>query len=271
MTELYLVADPTKNLTLIVTSPVPEERRAECARRLMELEPQCEQAGFLTVPPEGCQIALQMAGGEFCGNAAMSAAAIYAQNIGIKPRAKVTVRVAVSGAPEPVTAVVSRAGQRRFHASVSMPLPERMCRLPVSIGSRCFDAPAAVFPGITHILLPGDTGREEAQRAIAAVCSFTGAPALGFMLLDERNLRLRPLVYVPGSDTLFWEHSCASGTAAVGALLASARGIPLELTLREPGGKLRVDADYASGRLRSLTLHGSVALGEVREAPAGLL
>ena len=265
MTVRYLVADPTKNLTLVVLSPVPEAERAEAARRLMLTEPTCEQSGFLTEPPAGCQTALHMAGGEFCGNAAMSAAAIYAQNIGIKPRAEVMVHAAISGAQEPVAAVVSRAGERRFRASVSMPLPERICRLPVNIGSRCFDAPAAVFPGITHILLPGDTAREDAQRAIAAVCAFLGAPALGFMLLDERNLRLRPLVYVPGADTLFWEHSCASGTSAVGALLAAARGVPQSLTLREPGGKLRVDADYASGALRSLTLHGSVTLGEVKE------
>lgn len=261
----YLVADPTKNLTLVVLSPVPEELRAGCARRLMELEPSCEQAGFLTAPPPGCAAALCMAGGEFCGNAAMSAAAIYAQGIGIRPRAEVAVQTAVSGAPEPVTAVVSRAGLRRFHASVSMPLPERLCRLPVTVGSRCFDAPAAVFPGITHILLPGDTPREDAERAIPAVCGFIGAPALGFMLLDEKNLRLQPLVCVPGSGTLFWEHSCASGTSAVGAMLAAAQGTPLSLTLREPGGKLRIDAQYGSGGIVSLTLHGSVTLGGVRE------
>ena len=49
-------------------------------------------------------------------------------------------------------------------------------------------------------------------------------------------------MYIPGSDTLYWEHSCASGSAAVGAYLAAKRGAPVDLSLREPGGVLRVKA-----------------------------
>ena len=43
--------------------------------------------------------------------------------------------------------------------------------------------------------------------------------------------------------------SCASGTSAVGAMLAAAQGTPLSLTLREPGGKLRIDAQYGLDKL----------------------
>ena len=37
---------------------------------------------------------------------------------------------------------------------------------------------------------------------------------------------------------MFWENSCASGTAAVGMIFAARAGKTAELSLREPGGVL---------------------------------
>ena len=45
-----------------------------------------EQVGFVSAPSDsGCDIDLQMAGGEFCGNATMSAAALVAMRSGKTP------------------------------------------------------------------------------------------------------------------------------------------------------------------------------------------
>ena len=64
-----------------------------------------------------------------------------------------------------------------------------------------------------------------------------------FLERNEENSFLTPLVYVPACETVFWERSCASGTAAVGMYLAEKTGAPLDITLSEPGGSLRVSAD----------------------------
>ena len=70
----YTVLDPTGNITILVTSPVEISLQPPVASKLMELVPEAEQVGFLS-EAEGCDIALRMAGGEFCGNASMSESA----------------------------------------------------------------------------------------------------------------------------------------------------------------------------------------------------
>ena len=71
MTLQYTVIDPTKNITLLVTTPMPRARYAQIASQLLALEKDAEQVGFLESSDEQ-DAALQMMGGEFCGNAAMS-------------------------------------------------------------------------------------------------------------------------------------------------------------------------------------------------------
>ena len=61
---------------------------------------------------------------------------------------------------------------------------------------------------------------------------------------------MTPLVYIPGSGTVFWENSCASGSAAVGMYLADGNAAPTEVSLREPGGVLHVTSDRTGTRLR---------------------
>ena len=67
------------------------------------------------------------------------------------------------------------------------------------------------------------------------------------MLFDEKALTLRPMVYVPAADTMFWESSCASGSAAIGAYLTGKTGEQVDLFLKEPGGTLRVNAAPGCG------------------------
>lgn len=67
----YLLADPTKNITVLVTTPVSRALQPELASLLLDLEPEAEQVGFVETAADG-QMRLQMMGGEFCGNATMS-------------------------------------------------------------------------------------------------------------------------------------------------------------------------------------------------------
>ena len=98
----YTVLDPTGNITILVTTPVEIPHQPYVASKLMELMPKAEQVGFLS-ETAGCDIALRMAGGEFCGNASMSAAAYYVNREGLK---KHTATLNVSGADGPVKAEI---------------------------------------------------------------------------------------------------------------------------------------------------------------------
>ena len=81
----YVLMDPTGNVTALVRTPAPAERQPELARILMDAEPSAEQAGFLSSGGDGADVALRMAGGEFCGNAAMCAGALFLASVKLSP------------------------------------------------------------------------------------------------------------------------------------------------------------------------------------------
>ena len=236
MTEAvtYTLLNPTGNMTLLAETPVPEASQALIARKLMALEPETEQVGFVCFDSDSA--ALRMAGGEFCGNASMSTAVLFAAR---KALDRAAVSVTVSGTPEPVAVTVEKTGNC-WHGEVTMPRP-------VSVKTERFpdgsEHPVVRLPGITHVILEKEMGQAEAEQLAPVWCRLLRADGLGLMFLDRERGALKPLVYVPETGTLFWESSCASGTTAVGAWLAKESGQAVSLSLKQPGGTLNIAAE----------------------------
>ena len=248
MTDMrYALLDPTGNRTVLAETPTPEAEQPAVAARLMELEPSAEQVGFYSA--DGDRISLRMAGGEFCGNASMCAAVLAAMDRGVS---RGTLSIDVSGAADPVEVTVCALEDGGYRGTVRMPGP-------VSVGTESFpdgsSFPVVRFGGISHVVAEGALSCDEAEAAAEEWCRYLGADALGIMLFDREAGTLAPLVYVPAAGTLCWERSCASGTTAVGAYLASA-GSPISLSLIQPGGILRIEADPSG----DLFLTGTVRL-----------
>ena len=251
----YTLLDPTGNVTALVTDPAEITRQPEIALALMAAEPEAEQAGFLSPGGGDADIALRMAGGEFCGNATMCAAALSAAAMRTDAA---ELRVRVSGAPAPVRVRVRAQPDGSWLCEEALPAPSvETAALPLDGALRRF--PLLRMDGIAHLILPGDADRERVAQAVPDWCAALGAPALGCMLLDEAAGRLTPLVWVPGARTLYWERSCASGSAAVGAYLAQTRGGRAAAELAQPGGILYVEASSVG----EIMLRGSVRMLKV--------
>ena len=248
MRELtYILMDPTGNRTLLITDPISEADRPAAAAELMKLEPSAEQAGFLDKSGI-CDIALHMAGGEFCGNATMSAAVYCCMKSGKKEG---QIQVEASGAPDPVSVRVSAADAGFWQGCVSMPLPLSIKTISFPDGQTL---PVVSFPGISHVILEQTMSDACAEALVKAWCRHLDADALGLLFWNRAESSLRPLVYVPAADTLFWESACASGSSAIGAWMASKTGTEVQLSLQQPGGILQVSASPKG----SLFLHGTV-------------
>ena len=289
----YTVLDPTGNITILVTSPVEISLQPSVASKLMELVPEAEQVGFLS-EAEGCDIALRMAGGEFCGNASMCAATYYVNKQGFE---KCPVILRVSGADGTVAAEIERLHEGKWRGTVNMPRPQKLEFIDLPGAGRL---PVVSFDGISHVIYEvsesertgGNTNvdpcgyndsyapdtakssaaqcstsdelpisRDTAEALAADWCRYLGVDALGIMFLNTEASSMKPLVYVPAAGTLFWENSCASGTTACGAYVAARSGRPVSMSLRQPGGSLwiRVSEDGAfvlSGMVR-ITHSGS--------------
>ena len=129
------------------------------------------------------------------------------------------------------------------------------------------ELPLVRMEGISHIIIESAScffdlvnQKESAVQAVKNWCAELSADGLGLMFLDalrDGGYRLTPLVYVPGSGTVFWENSCASGSAAAAMYLAEKTGRRAFFSLTEPGGVLSADCDPAAGRT---LLHGNVRL-----------
>ena len=74
----YCIFDPTGNVTALVETEVEPPLQPAAAAEIMRRHPGTEQVGFLSDPEpgeKGIHAVRRMAGGEFCGNASMCAAA----------------------------------------------------------------------------------------------------------------------------------------------------------------------------------------------------
>ena len=268
----YSLFDPTGNITALVESPVEPARRRETAAALMARLPAVEQVGFVRfgapASAEGpLRASLRMAGGEFCGNASMSAAALCLLRLRPEKDAE-TVWLSVSGTDGPVEVRLEREETDAFRAAVRMPPARSVSEIDCRCGALAGKLPFVRMEGIGHLIVGADSpffalrrDGEAAGRALRALCAALDTECLGLLFIEEQGERRRmdPLVYVPLSGTMVWENSCASGSAAFAMYLAAKKGEAVAVELSQPGGVLRAESDpqrgetWLIGRTRLLT------------------
>ena len=252
------IFDPTGNITALVESPVEPEAQSAAAAEIMRRRPEVEQVGFVRLSGDDAEpVSLRMAGGEFCGNASMSAAALFLLRRGnAASDEEKTVRLRVSGVSRAVEVKLKKTAGEAFLASVRMPpalsvseqvFPFGALRDPITVVRMEGIAHAIVTPASGFFSLRSD--KAAAEEAARRLCAALGAEALGLMFLEGEapRMRLTPLVYVPGSGTMIWENSCASGSAAVGTALGKRNDGRVRLELEEPGGVLRIESGGPRG------------------------
>jgi len=263
-----LVADPAKNITVFVLDPVEDPAdRAALARAILAAKRfKAEQVGFVFPPAVGPAPSLwhlEMAGGEFCGNAARCFGFYVAKLQGLTGKALVS--VSVSGAKEPVQVEVDTGGNR---AAAEMPRPSTVDS--VNYGGRSL--PVLVFEGIAHVIAPDLESKSENFYAIKAELKkkFHLPAALGVMFYDTASRFLRPAVYVRSVDTMVFESSCGSGSAALGIWLCReiADGTA-NYAIAQDGGVIETEVVKKAGQVVRVTIGGEVRLGEAEELAFG--
>ena len=256
----YVVMNPSQNITILVmiADDDCDYDYGFIAKKLLELEPTAEQVGFLRYDDES-DIVLEMAGGEFCGNATMSAAVYYGILNGVSDG---NVVVRSSGTDDPVNVHIKKIND--WEGIVEMPKPIEICEGDFGNGVKY---PMVFFNGIAHIIIdkkPID--KKEYENKIKEWCDILEIPALGGMMCDGGVLKfaptniegdptnvafapasgqmiyaptevgMTPLVYVKSIDSLYWESSCASGTTAIGAYLLDKYKQKINIDVRQPSG-----------------------------------
>jgi len=242
-------ADPAGNVTLLVETPIPKEQYHTVANRLLALpELGGEQVGFLTEPRMGGAIRLEMMGGEFCGNAARCAGYYHAR----KTDCGRLVPVEISGCGDVLQVEVDEDS-----AWAEMPVP--MAVGPVEVAG--LPMTAVRFEGIVHLVASmAPLPQAQVAELLPSLAMRFSAPAVGLMFLEGDGMT--PAVYVRNTDSLYWENSCASGSAAVACrFAASERDGIFRQYLQQPGGAISTEVIRRNGCIVSVRIGGKITMG----------
>lgn len=243
-----LRADPAGNITLFVLDPVPVGDRAGIAARLMALPgSDAEQVGYLCPPVMGGAGRMEMAGGEFCGNATRAFGMLISRRLGGAPR----VLVEVSGCEAPVAVDVDlSAGTAR----AQMPLPRSVSRVESHSGA------LVDLGGIAHLVVEDvPPSLEYFRKAEPLFERFPDAEAYGVIFLDTRKGTMTPLVKVPAAGTLVWEGSCGSGSLAAAVAQSRDDGLFVRKYI-QPAGAVEASVTRRNGEIVSAWIGGPVTL-----------
>lgn len=258
--------NPTGNITALVESNAEISRQPFIAGQIMKKHPEVEQVGFLHFSKAGGKtppVRLSMSGGEFCGNASMCAAVLYAEEQKGNGSSEEEILLEVSGAQDPVKVRLQEKEDGYRTACVQMPPALGIDKVSLCFRDVSEALPVVRMQGISHVIIEEDSRfaflageKKAAEEAVQKWAKEICAEGLGLMFLcgSGREFQLTPLVFIPKSRTVFWENSCGSGSCACGIWLSEREGASLHITFRQPGGDLRTEGSRKDG----IRLYGKV-------------
>lgn len=268
----FVELNPCMNKTVFILDDVPVEKYAEISEKIISYENLfAEQVGFLKPPFDKNNDAhLHMMGGEFCGNATRSLAAYTTfnnQRFFENGADACKLNIEVFGQDQALECNVTKTSlDNTFYTDIQMPLPIGKMQIIDEIGS-IKNIKKIDFNGITHFSVDDKNFNniEEREVFFGEVKNFmeenqSSYMAFGIMFYDYEKSFMTPLVYVKGTDSLFWEKSCASGTSAFASMMTFEKNKSLNIDIAQPGGSINVNTTFENGKITKIILGSEVSV-----------
>lgn len=225
--------------------------------RIMENEPSVEQVGFYST--EG-GLELQMAGGEFCGNAARSVAMSQYNGQPYK------MKLRVSGVTQPIEVGVDATGAAWSEIPIEAgdkPV-RKLSESTYLIALEGITQVVVLVPNLTNIRSDApDQFRRDAYQLLERLGLTKSVPAAGVIYVDNSTQvsRIVPVVWVRAIETLFVETACGSGTMAFALQQAYKSNRSLAIEVKQPSGDvITADVVINRGRVTKARIKGAVKL-----------
>jgi len=209
----YYLYSPCGNDTALVEgSNIDEQTKKILNDKIMSTHPNIEQVGFISLD----KFKLDMAGGEFCGNATRSAAYHYLK--GNKGEIKINIS----------NNMVIKAGvdeNKRAYSEIPLYFGKDFINV---IDNGIYEI---IMQGIKYIILEKEVSKQYLSdkknikanaMKILEEYNINGAEAIGVIFIEDVNekIKIHPVIWVKTINTLFYETACGSGTTAVAILQA---------------------------------------------------
>lgn len=255
----YFRANPCGNITGFVVAPVyPGYRKAYTDCIIEQIDKDVEQVGFISPAYEGAPLRMDMMGGEFCANATR-AYGLYSAGF-YDTDGLVDIEVYVSG-HQGTTDVIADVKNQKAYVALDAPIG----RENLTIAGK--DCTLIKLYGISHLVVEAEEDREFVDKALEVLKKDYKDDAYGVLFFNKEKLEMIPYVYVEGSDTLFREGSCGSGTVAVVNYLESdidKLDEDYKIAIKNPAGELEVFVyEFEDGK--KFCVGGKVELSEVEK------
>lgn len=255
----YFRANPCGNITGFVVAPVyPGYRKAYTDCIMEQIDKDVEQVGFISPAYEGAPLRMDMMGGEFCANATR-AYGLYSASF-YDTDGLVDIEVYVSG-HEGTTDVIADVKNQKAYVALDAPIG----RENLTIDGK--DCTLIKLPGISHLVVEAEEDKEFVDKALEVLKKDHKDEAYGVLFFNKEKLEMIPYVYVEGSETLFREGSCGSGTVAVVNYLEddiAKLDEDYKISIKNPAGELEVFVyEFEDGK--KFCVGGKVELSEVEK------
>ena len=255
----YFRANPCGNITGFVVAPVyPGYRKAYTDCIIEQIDKDVEQVGFISPAYEGAPLRMDMMGGEFCANATR-AYGLYSAGF-YDTDGLVDIEVYVSG-HQGTTDVIADVKNQKAYVALDAPIG----RENLTIAGK--DCTLIKLHGISHLVVEAEEDRDFVDKALEVLKKDYKDEAYGVLFFNKEMLEMIPYVYVEGSNTLFREGSCGSGTVAVVNYLEGdidKLDEDYKIAIKNPGGELEVFVyEFEDGK--KFCVGGKVELSEVEK------
>lgn len=255
----YFRANPCGNITGFVVAPVyPGYRKAYTDCIIEQIDNDVEQVGFISPAYEGAPLRMDMMGGEFCANATR-AYGLYSAGF-YDTDGLVDIEVYVSG-HKGTTDVIADVKNQKAYVALDAPIG----RENLTIDGK--DCTLIKLHGISHLVVEGEEDRDFVDKALEVLKKDYKDEAYGVLFFNKEMLEMIPYVYVEGSETLFREGSCGSGTVAVVNYLESdidKLDEDYKIAIKNPAGELEVFVyEFEDGK--KFCVGGKVELSEIEK------
>lgn len=259
----FVKASPSQNTTAFITDYVCPSQYATIANKLMAYDSlSVEQVGYIVKPhSDETVIRLEMSGGEFCGNALLSAAA-YCHYRGLSKQENFLVEI--SGSDIPLNCHVKQKASNIYESRSEMPSPLKIADIELSVKGNQISGKIIKLNGITHFITQFWPKKSDYNDILTELLKQVDDKAIGiipYKSIKDNEYEIVPFVYVTDTGSKVFERACGSGTLALGVYL-NAIEQSAHFHIHQPGGVIQVEAgksNYISTEVK-FTCEGTVNL-----------
>lgn len=238
----FTILRPGGNDQMLIKGIVPENQKRRINDEMIKRFPNVEQVSFYQFDQKNDLATLELAGGEFCGNATRSLAYLLLNG------KQGQIKVKVSGTTKEL-----KAGIKKENTAFAQ-MPVSNLKAIKKLRSNLFRVD---LDGITQLVyisnrqINPQSLKSYAFEILQRENLIYSVPAAGVMFVTDRVkfIELKPIVWVRDIETLLYETACASGTAAIGiwkAFQTSQKVVNVKIL--QPSGKLIEAEIYKKGK-----------------------